>query len=134
MHRLQICSYSGTAKDSMAIHNKMFFSTFDRDNDEWSASCAVFLHISWRYKECYPADLHLEWAVSETKNNAWNDCKKTWKFAFTEMKMRRFKLIQMIKTYCPIYAVTQLKRLSSSLLKQTCVNLARQKHGFYFLF
>ncbi|GFO16813.1 fibrinogen-related protein 2.2 [Plakobranchus ocellatus] len=92
-YRLQIGSYTGTAGDAMAYHNKMFFSTFDRDNDEASGSCAVSHHGAWWYKNCIHSELNREWAVTETKSSVWNDGKKSWKVSFTEMKMRRIKLI-----------------------------------------
>ncbi|GFO06960.1 fibrinogen-related protein 2.2 [Plakobranchus ocellatus] len=93
-YRLQIGSYSGTAGDAMAYHNKMFFSTFDRDNDEASgSSCAVSHHAAWWYKSCRHAVLNYPWAVTETDCSCWNDGKKSWKMSFTEMKMRRIKLI-----------------------------------------
>ncbi|GFN87394.1 ficolin-2 [Plakobranchus ocellatus] len=92
-YRLQIGSYTGTVEDRMAYHNKMFFSTFDRDNDERAESCAVTHHGAWWYKDCYHTDLNSEWAVTETKDDAWYDGKKWWHTSFTEMKMRRIKLI-----------------------------------------
>ncbi|GFO16816.1 fibrinogen-related protein 3.1 [Plakobranchus ocellatus] len=92
-YRLQIGSYTGTAGDAMAYHNSMFFSTFDRDNDQWSESCAVSRHGAWWYKECDYAELNREWAVTETKDNAWIVGKKGSKVSFTEMKMRKIKLI-----------------------------------------
>ncbi|GFO06994.1 ficolin-1 [Plakobranchus ocellatus] len=93
-YRLQIGPYTGTAGDAMAFHNKMVFSTFDRDNDKHSSvHCAVHLHGAWWYKDCHRADLNLEWAVTETKDETWHDGKKWWKVSFSEMKMRRIKLI-----------------------------------------
>ncbi|GFN87395.1 fibrinogen-related protein 2 [Plakobranchus ocellatus] len=92
-YRLQIGSYSGTAGDAMTYHNKMYFSTFDRDNDENSGSCAVSHHAAWWYKNCEHAELNREWAVTETKVNTWYDGKTDWKVSFTEMKMRRIKLV-----------------------------------------
>ncbi|GFO16814.1 fibrinogen-related protein 3-2 [Plakobranchus ocellatus] len=92
-YRLQIGSYTGTAGDAMAYHNKMFFSTFDRDNDETSEFCAVSHHGAWWYKSCTHCELNREWAVTESKDIVWYDGKKWWKVSFTEMKMRRIKLI-----------------------------------------
>ncbi|GFO06996.1 fibrinogen-related protein 3-2 [Plakobranchus ocellatus] len=92
-YRLHIGSYTGTAGDAMAYHNKIFFSTFDRDNDEYSGSCAVSHHAGWWYKTCAHAHLNYPWAVTETADPCWNDGKKSWRMSFIEMKMRRIKLI-----------------------------------------
>ena len=35
LYRLDVGSYSGTARDSLAFYNNMAFSTKDRDNDRW---------------------------------------------------------------------------------------------------
>ncbi|GFN87392.1 fibrinogen related protein 12.1 [Plakobranchus ocellatus] len=92
-YRLQIGSYTGTAGDAMAVSKKMFFSTFDRDNDQNSISCAVYYRGAWWYKDCHHAALNREWIVTEIKGHAWYDGKKWWQTSFTEMKMRRIKLI-----------------------------------------
>ncbi|GFO06988.1 fibrinogen-related protein 2.1 [Plakobranchus ocellatus] len=93
LYRLQIGSYSGTAGDGMTFHNKMYFTTFDRDNDEYSGGIdAVLYRGAWWYKSGYRAELNTEWAVTGTKRDAWNDGKKTWKISFAEMKIRRIKV------------------------------------------
>ena len=48
---LHISGYSGTARDSLAYHNGMKFSTWDRDNDETSSEhCAQTYKGGWWYK------------------------------------------------------------------------------------
>ena len=51
-YRLEVGSYSGTAGDSLAYHNKMAFSTKDRDNDIDSRNFAVMYTGAWWYKGC----------------------------------------------------------------------------------
>ncbi|KAG8009245.1 Tenascin, partial [Nibea albiflora] len=42
--------------DSMAVHNKMKFSTFDKDQDTWPQNCArKYLGAFW-YKNCHAAN------------------------------------------------------------------------------
>ncbi|GFN86635.1 ficolin-1 [Plakobranchus ocellatus] len=93
-YRLQIGAYTGTAGDGMTYHNKGSFSTFDRDNDEASGSCAFSTHGAWWYKGCHHADVNREWAVTETKgNHGWYDGKKHMAVSFSEMKMRSIAVI-----------------------------------------
>lgn len=56
--RLSITDYKGTAGDSLAYHNGMMFSTKDRDNDLYSASCALTCHGCWWYKDCHESNLN----------------------------------------------------------------------------
>lgn len=51
--QLTIQGYTGTAGDAMfPYHNKMLFSTIDRDNDEWHSSCAKKDQSGWWFKAC----------------------------------------------------------------------------------
>ncbi|GFO05822.1 fibrinogen-related protein 3.2 [Plakobranchus ocellatus] len=91
-YRLHIGSYSGTNGDGLSLHNKMFFSTFDRDNDENSGSCAVLRHGGWWYKSCNHADLNIEWDITETRTYGWFDGSSYLPVSFSEMKMRRIQV------------------------------------------
>ncbi|XP_061194792.1 angiopoietin-4-like, partial [Saccostrea echinata] len=50
--KLTVSGYSGTAGDSLALHNDRAFSTKDEDNDTWSKSCAVLVKGGWWFKQC----------------------------------------------------------------------------------
>ena len=50
--------YSGTAKDRLAYHNGMSFSTTDRDNDKTSSNCAKIRASAWWYNNCANSDLN----------------------------------------------------------------------------
>ena len=54
-YRLEVGSYSGTAGDSLGYHNKMAFSTKDRDS---SSGCAVSFTGAWWYKSCHYSNLN----------------------------------------------------------------------------
>ncbi|XP_028514603.1 ficolin-1-like [Exaiptasia diaphana] len=57
-YRLSIGKYSGTARDCLTSHNKMAFSTNDRDNDVYSKSCAVMYKGAWWYSSCHSSNLN----------------------------------------------------------------------------
>lgn len=53
-YKLGIANYSGNAGDGLLQHNKMKFSTYDRQNDyNGDESCAVLYHGAWWYKDCF---------------------------------------------------------------------------------
>ncbi|ESO03353.1 hypothetical protein HELRODRAFT_80592, partial [Helobdella robusta] len=57
-YTLNIGKYIGTAGDSLAGHNGMQFSTYDRDNDHESYSCAAYFQGAWWYNRCHLSNLN----------------------------------------------------------------------------
>ena len=52
-YRLTVGSYFGNASDSFSVHNQMFFSTFDLDDDQAVSNCAEKYGGAWWYKNCF---------------------------------------------------------------------------------
>ncbi|XP_071104544.1 fibrinogen-like protein 1 [Haliotis cracherodii] len=55
---LHVSGYEGTAGDSLEYHNKMPFSTPDKDNDQWWTSCANKDRSGWWFKACHYSSLN----------------------------------------------------------------------------
>ncbi|VDH97400.1 Hypothetical predicted protein [Mytilus galloprovincialis] len=56
---LHIHGYTGTAGDSLDYHNKMMFTTKDKDNDQWrNENCADYRKGAWWYKYCIKSNLN----------------------------------------------------------------------------
>ena len=90
-YRLEVGSYSGTAGDSLAGHNKMAFTTKDRDNDVDSGwNCAVAWAGAWWYKSCHTSNLNGKYLGYKTDNRGarWEGFRGSLSLKFTEMKLR----------------------------------------------
>ena len=90
-YRLEVGSYSGTAGDSLTWHNKMPFSTKDRDSSS-SGICAVLYTGAWWYKTCHQSNLNGKY-LGKVKGNSkgvdwWYFKGHYLSLKFTEMKLR----------------------------------------------
>jgi len=77
-YELQVSGYSGNAgSDAFSYHDRMMFTTYDRDNDPWinsshSDNCAVLNGGGFWYNACSYCRVngirvnHFEWYSSET--------------------------------------------------------------------
>ena len=89
-YRLEVGSYSGTARDSLAYHNNMAFSTKDRDNDRQSSTnCAVRSTGAWWYHSCYYSNLNGKYLgdKSHHRGATWYHYRGSLSLKFTEMKL-----------------------------------------------
>ena len=86
-YKLTVGGFQGTTTDPMALHNGMYFTTKDSDNDIWSRNCAVDdtgPAGGWWYKKCMyirPNVLYNQKAAIYL-NNQWLT------LPFIEMKIR----------------------------------------------
>ena len=89
-YRLEVGSYSGTAGNSLAYHNKTAFSTKDRDNDKWRANCAVMFTGAWWYKSCLNSNLNGKYMGNkhDDRGARWFHFRDNLSLKFTEMKLR----------------------------------------------
>ncbi|XP_035669185.1 fibroleukin-like [Branchiostoma floridae] len=93
-YKLHIGTYTGTAGDSLSLHDGKPFSTKDRDNDESSSgSCAQSIKGAWWYGNCHHSNLnglyHLGTHDSHGDGVNWYHW-KGYKYSLkrTEMKIR----------------------------------------------
>ena len=89
-YRLEVGLHSGTARDSLAYHNNMAFSTKDRDNNIDNRNCAVEYTGAWWYKSCYNSNLNGQYLGDKHDNRGarWHHFGGSLPLKFTEMKLR----------------------------------------------
>ena len=93
-YRLHLGSPSGPAqngKSDLSYHKNMDFSTFDRDNDQWSDNCSIERHGAWWYNSCRNSNLNGMWGDTSSKGVYWSTGSVSLYPYFTEMKIRRVK-------------------------------------------
>ncbi|KAI8747846.1 BgiBFREP21.3 [Biomphalaria glabrata] len=93
-YKLKIGKYSGNAGEELLRHKNMFFTTFDRDNDEHSGTnCAEYNSGPWWYADCYRSNLNGLWgSTSRFKGMTWYELTGYYKsVSFSEMKIRERK-------------------------------------------
>ncbi|XP_055864428.1 angiopoietin-2-like [Biomphalaria glabrata] len=92
-YKLKIGDYSGNAGDDLSVHNDMFFTTFDRDNDvESDLNCAEYCSGAWWYINCHYSSLNGLWGRTSLKGMNWHQLTGyTNSVSFSEMKIRERK-------------------------------------------
>ena len=90
-YRLNIAGYTGTAGDSLAVHNGMQFTTKDRDNDRDSQNCASYHHGAWWYNACHYSHLN---GLYRSGSSGWQGIvwyhflNRVFSLKFAQMKLR----------------------------------------------
>ena len=90
---LSVSGYSGTAGDSLRVHNRYRFSTRDQDNDAYGSNCAQVFKGAWWYNWCHRSNLNGLYHGGAHSSFADGVNWRTWKgyyysLKFTEMKLR----------------------------------------------
>ena len=83
--------FSGTAGDSLRVHNGQAFSTKDRDYDSYRGGmCAVKYTGAWWYNDCHDSNLNGRYLNGESNGQGmvWYH----WKNSFTSVKRSEMKI------------------------------------------
>ncbi len=92
-YRLIVSGYSGTARDSLAYHNGIQFTTKDQDNDARSSiNCAQNYKGGWWYDGCHYSNLNGLYYLHgghHTDGIIWYHWTAHNSLEFSEMKVRR---------------------------------------------
>jgi len=89
-YKLLVSGYSGTAGDSLDVHNGRPFTTKDRDNDSNGSNCAQQFHGGWWYVSCHSSNLNgLYGDTRYGQGLSWHASQDYYHSAtFSEMKIR----------------------------------------------
>ena len=92
-YKLTVGGFQGTTTDPMALHNGMYFTTRDSDNDQWSRNCAIDNptqpYGGWWHKDCWwinPNNYYNHKISGIYLNNKWERTPPH----FIEMKIRPY--------------------------------------------
>ncbi|XP_066270922.1 microfibril-associated glycoprotein 4-like [Branchiostoma lanceolatum] len=91
-YKLHIGTYSGTAGDSLTYHDGKPFSTKDRDNDDYSSSCAQANKGAWWYGHCRRSNLNGLYHLGPHKSHADGVTWYHWKGHFNSLKRTEMKI------------------------------------------
>ncbi|XP_076330646.1 techylectin-5B-like [Tachypleus tridentatus] len=58
LYKMSYKTYKDDAGNSLAVHNNMMFSAYDKDNDKNSGSCAQNHKGEWWYNSCHRYNLN----------------------------------------------------------------------------
>ena len=97
-YRLSVSGYSGTAGDSLGVHNRYWFSTRDQDNDSKFTHCSFESQGAWWRKNCFQSNLNGNYynGIYSSSKRYWDGVVwSTWRgysysLRITEMKVKRF--------------------------------------------
>ncbi|KAK3082889.1 hypothetical protein FSP39_008153, partial [Pinctada imbricata] len=79
-YKLNVTGYTGNAGDSLAYHNGMSFSTYDRDNDSiFNKICARNYKGAWWYNNCHESNLNGAYLSGVTESFADGVVWKHWR-------------------------------------------------------
>lgn len=110
-YKLSVNWSNGTANDSLAYHNGMRFSTFDKDNDDAADKhCSKDNAGGWWYRNCRHANLNGRWGLDDDAGVIWESLSKIKSVSFTEMKIRH---VQINKTQKHLFMQTFLSAVAS---------------------
>ena len=93
-YRLTVSGGSGPGSDAIAYTNGRYFTTYDRDNDNWINNCGYLYQGGWWYRDCTYANLngrHVASGLPGTSSTGqllfWHNHSKI--YTNSEMKIRR---------------------------------------------
>ncbi|XP_047473589.1 ficolin-2-like [Penaeus chinensis] len=87
-YALRIADYSGNAGDSMALHNRMQFSTKDKGRRD----CAIGFKGGWWYENCHHANLNGKYLSGYTPDFGEGIHWKTWRDHLYSLKKTEIKI------------------------------------------
>lgn len=79
-------SYSGTAGNSLSIHNQQKFTTADMDNDNNSENCAVTFGGGYWFYNCIASNLNGPYSQTPSVPFGQGIIWSSWRGAFTSLK------------------------------------------------